>query len=130
VPRASTVTLSNGSGPNTTTEGCSRTPVIEPRTVEDVGHARIRANPRSFGVITRPNCPTERIARGARPYTVRVMNAQNQRGAALEQQRLFGDLRRRNERRADLARLLEAQRRQQIERVMRVARQRTFRRDG
>jgi hypothetical protein len=49
--------------------------------------------------------------------------------AAVERWRLFHDLRRRNERRADVARMLEAKRQQRIERVMQVARQRRFRKN-
>jgi hypothetical protein len=49
--------------------------------------------------------------------------------AAVERWRLFHDLRRRNERRADVAAMLEAKRRQRIERVMQVARQRRFRKN-
>jgi hypothetical protein len=43
---------------------------------------------------------------------------------------MFDDLRGRNERRASLARLFEAQRRARIERVIQAARQRRFRQGG
>jgi hypothetical protein len=50
--------------------------------------------------------------------------------APIEQPKLYRDLRARNERRANLARLLDAKRRQRVERVLQVARQRGFRRNG
>lgn len=73
------------------------------------------------------------MAQAARPSTVDTMDALNPREAgkaAAGQQKLFRDLRARNERRVKLARVLDAQRRQRVERVMQVARQRRFRKAG
>jgi hypothetical protein len=57
-------------------------------------------------------------------------NATGTDAAPVEQSKLYRDLRARNERRANLARLLDAKRRQRVERVLQVARQRGFRRNG
>jgi len=46
------------------------------------------------------------------------------------QWKLFRDLRGRNERRSNVARMLETQRRARIERVIQAARQRRFRKTG
>jgi hypothetical protein len=57
-------------------------------------------------------------------------NTTGRDAAPVEQSKLYRDLRARNERRANLARLLDAKSRQRVERVLQVARQRGFRRNG
>jgi hypothetical protein len=54
----------------------------------------------------------------------------NDRGAAGDPSFVYRDLRRRNERHADVARLLEARRLRHIERVIQVIRDRRFGRGG
>jgi hypothetical protein len=51
-------------------------------------------------------------------------------GAQEDRSKVYGDLRRRNERRADLARTLDAKRRQRIARDMEALRQRRFHTSG
>jgi hypothetical protein len=62
------------------------------------------------------------------------MNAQNNPPppvkATIRQPFPFVDLRTRNERRANVARLLDTERRKRVERVMQAARQRRFRQRG
>ena len=79
------------------------------------------------------------MARGARRATVDDVDKQKDAtgtdAAPVEQSKLYRDLRARNERRANLARpnlarLLDADRRGRVERVLQVARQRRFRHPG
>jgi hypothetical protein len=51
-------------------------------------------------------------------------------GAAADQSKVYRDLRRRSQRRAHLARMLETKRRERTERAMRTVRQRRFNQGG
>lgn len=75
-------------------------------------------------------CHTDRIAGRARRSTLVGMDTRRdtggERAEGTDQSQFFRALRERNERRSNLGRQLDAQRRQRIERVLQVTRQRRF----
>jgi hypothetical protein len=97
-------------------------------TVDAPGWWDIRENPRWFCGFHFSICGVETTSGKRRHLRVAVMSTESSNSGSRprEDRNIYRDLRERNERRLDAARILEARRLRQIERVVQTVRERRF----